>query len=181
MTRPERPLFYGVETYQDTHNRFSFRFPTGWHKFDPLGDQEGVIFSPQAKNPKTWFSVLINSLGEHVTADDFEDLRQGVDEGIMSLPGAHIEHSADDPLNNLLKFERIYTFEEGGVTRKRKVWIMYVDRWLMVVAWQGENEEEYKYWMPMGNYAFQTFHIPEALWFATDPELSAALREKSNS
>ncbi len=177
MDRPERPLFYGVTTYQDPHSRFSFRFPTGWHQFEPSGDQEGVIFSPQAANPTTWFSVLITDLGEEIVAEDMEDLRRGVDEGISGLPEAQIEHSADDALSNLLKFERVYTFREDGVTRKRKVWIMYVAKWLMVVAWQGETESEYHYWLPMGNYAFNTFHIPEALWFMTDRDLSGAVRE----
>ena len=33
------------------------------------------------------------------------------------------------------------------------------------------DEAAYEHWLPMGNYAYGTFQIPEALWFATDRDL----------
>jgi hypothetical protein len=45
-----------------------------------------------------------------------------------------------------------------------------------VVAYQGETVEEYEYWLPMGNHSFHHFVIPEALWFATDRDLSGVTR-----
>jgi hypothetical protein len=86
-----------------------------------------------------------------------------------------IESSSEEALSNLIKFERIYTFRDGDVVRKRKSWLLYVDTWLMVVTYQGATEEEYAYWLPMGNYAFFRFELPHALWFATDRDLSGAL------
>lgn len=42
-----------------------------------------------------------------------------------------------------------------------------------MLVWQGSTVDEYDYWLPMGNYSYATFEIPEALWFATDRDLKA--------
>jgi hypothetical protein len=110
--------------------------------------------------------------GEHVVAEDVDVLREGVEEGLRQLDGIEIAESKDDVISNLVKFERVYEFNEGDSRRKRRVWMLYVDTWSMVVIYQGETASEYDYWLPMGNYALGTFNIPEALWFATDRELN---------
>ena len=175
MTTRQPPRFYGVATYSDPLGRFSFRYPTTWHQFELDDNREGVLFSPETENPQTWFSVWVSELDAHVVAEDLEDLQLGLDEGLAQLAECRVESKAGEPLGNLIKFERIFTFREDGVTRKRKLWLLYVDKWQMVVTWQGATEEEYEYWLSMGNYAFATFTIPEALWFATDRELLAQL------
>jgi hypothetical protein len=171
VTHPERPRFYGIRTYQDAKGRFSFRYPSTWHQFELDDDRDGVMFSPEPDNPATFFAVWVAELHDHVVAEDADDLRAGVDDGLAGLPGCEIEVAKDDLLSNLVKFERIYTFREGDAVRKRRVWIMYVDTWQMVVVFQGASPEEYHYWLPMGNYGFAMFNIPEDLWFATDRDL----------
>jgi hypothetical protein len=173
--RPPRPRFYGIRTYIDPDGRFRFRYPTGWHEF-ALEDREGVMYAPEAENPRTWFSVWITALDEAVVAEDIEDLRAGVDEGLAQLSDCQVESASEQVLSNLIKFERVYTFADEGTIRKRKVWLLYVDRWLIVATWQGETVEEYHYWLPMGNYAFAHFTLPPELWFATDRDLNAERR-----
>ncbi|MDQ3328700.1 MAG: hypothetical protein M3506_09285 [Chloroflexota bacterium] len=169
VTTREEPLFRGIEAYSDPNGRYTFWIPSEWHRFQPAGDQDGIIFSPYPSTPPvTWFSVLISELPGTVVAEDLEVVREGVDEGLSLLKNCAVESASEDVLNNMLKFERIYTFDEDGVTRKRRVWILYVDRWLMVVAWQGETVEEYQHWLMMPNYSFSTFDISEVLWFASD-------------
>ena len=164
--------FYGVRTYTEPNNRYSFRYPTGWHEFALEDGREGVMFSPEAENPTTWFSVWSQQLPESIVAEDLDDLREGVDEGLASLPECNVEHATDQALENLIKFERIYTFREGEATRKRKVWLLYVDTWLIVATWQGGSEAAYKHWAGMGSYSFTTFTLPQELWFAVDRNLS---------
>jgi hypothetical protein len=176
MTKRPPPRYYGVRTYRDPKGRFSFHYPNTWHEFELSDDREGVLVSPENEDPQTWFSVWVSRLDINVVAEDLEDLRVGVDEGLAALPECQIETASEESLGNLVKFERIFTFQESGVTRKRKMWMLYVDTWLMVVTYQGANEEEYAYWLPMGNYAFFRFDIPEALWFATDRDLTGLLR-----
>jgi hypothetical protein len=75
-------------------------------------------------------------------------------------------------IGNLVKLERFYTFDENGVTRKRKVWAMYVADWLMVLTYQGENVEEWEHWYAMANQTFFHFVIPPELFYATDRDLN---------
>jgi hypothetical protein len=173
-TRTGRPRFTGVTTYQDPLGRFSFRYPADWNEFELADDREGVMYSPEsAEFPQTYFAVWVSKLPESVVAEDLEVLQEGVEAGLGQLANCQVETAKDDLLSNLVKLERIYTFEEDGVTRKRRQWTMYVDTWLIVVVWQGSTRDEYAYWLPMGNYAFGTFEIPQALWFATDRDLRA--------
>ena len=178
MSERPPPRYYGIKTYRDPHGRFSFQYPSTWHLFDLEDQREGKMASPEPENPQTWFSVWISPLKLNVVAEDLDDLKEGVDEGLAQLPELRIESASDEALNNLIKFERIYTFREGDAIRKRRSWLLYIDTWLMVVTYQGANEEEYAYWLPMGNYCFFRFELPEALWFATDRDLSGALRSE---
>lgn len=164
------PRFYGVTTYIDPGGRFSFRFPTGWEQLD-LEGREGVRFQPTPEDPEAHITAWVSKLEHSATAEDMPDLRAAVDEGIGQLPEAAVESATEAAYGNLLKFERVLTFREGEARRKRKTWIMYVDIWLIVMTYEGSSPEFYEYWLPMGNYAFATFNVPEALWFATDRDL----------
>ncbi|HEY8455780.1 MAG TPA: hypothetical protein VIL34_09310 [Actinopolymorphaceae bacterium] len=178
--RQGRPRFVGVTTYQDPLGRFWFRYPSDWRVYDLTDDREGVMFAPnEADNvpneenpsPKTYFAAWVSKLGEHVVAEDLPVLQEGLEAGLKQLPGVEVEKAKDDVFGNLVKLERIYEFDDGGERRKRRTWTLYVDYWQIVLVFQGETPEEYKYWLPMGNYSFATFNIPEELWFATDRDL----------
>jgi len=166
------PFFTSLHQYRDPLGRFSIRVPGDWHEYDLDDDRDGVMFSPQGDVPSTYVAVWVNQLGEHVVAEDLEVLREGVERGLTQLDGIEAIDRADEAISNLVKFERVYEFDDGGVRRKRRVWMLYVDTWLMVVIYQGESPQEYEYWLSMGNFALGTFNIPEALWFATDRELA---------
>jgi hypothetical protein len=56
--------------------------------------------------------------------------------------------------------------------RKRKVWAMYVGKWLIVMTYQGETVEEWEYWYAMANQSFFHFVIPPELWFSMDRDLT---------
>jgi hypothetical protein len=144
-------------------------------RFSPP-DREGVMFSPPVGDPYTSFSAWVSKLDESIVAEDLDDLRAGVNEGLTELPECQVEAGSESVLSNLIKFERVFTFREDGATRKRKVWLLYVDTWLIVLTWQGSSPDEYAYWLPMANYSFATFNLPEALWFATDRDLGAYKR-----
>ena len=54
--------------------------------------------------------------------------------------------------------------------------MLYVDRWMMVLTFHGATVEEYHYWLAMVNHSFDTFTLPEELWFATDRDLTGYTR-----
>ncbi len=201
MTQRDTPKFTGISTYRDPLGRFSIRYPSDWNMFEiregvparrgklrkarvanskrlateanPLPVREGIGFSPDPEDTHTAFTMWVSPLAEAVVAEDFAELRQGVDAGLEALEDCQVESADDDILSNLIKFERIYTFREGGETRKRKQWLLYVDTWLMCLTWQGSSPETYSYWLAMANQSFLTFELPHGLWFAVDRELAA--------
>jgi hypothetical protein len=146
----------------------------------PISAREGFGFAPDAGDPATAFTVWAAPLGENVVAEDLDDLQAGVDEGLQALEDCAVESAGNTVLGNLIRFERIYTFREraggeAGVVRKRKQWLLYVEKWLICLTWQGSTVEEYRYWFAMANQSFLTFELPTALWFYTDRDLLAQL------
>lgn len=178
MTERQPPRFTGVTTYTDPIGRFTFRYPTDWHQFELDNGLDGTMFSPHAEEPQTWFAAWVSGLDTSIVAEDLDDLRAGVDEGLAQMAQFQSELASEEIFGNLIKFERIYTFEDNGVTRKRKVYILYVDHWVFVFTYQGETPEEWKYWLPMGNYSFFTINLPPELWFATDRTLSGLPKQE---
>lgn len=172
MTTRPTPKFVGIETYIDPKGRFQFRFPSGWHRYDLRDKRDGVQFSPHASNPQSWFAVWVTDLKEKIVAEDLRVLRQGLDQGLAELPGCSVEEMKDETFQNLIKFERVFTFRDGEQTRKWRQWLLYVDHWQIVLTYQGESPEEYDYWYAMVNHSFLHFTLPEALWFAVDRDLS---------
>lgn len=167
--RQGRPKFTGVTTYRDEQGRFEFRYPWDWERSELDDDRDGVIIRPEVDDDDTYFAVWISRLEMAVVADDLPDLRAGFDAGLERLGSLEIESTSDDAYGNVVKLERIFTFDDDGEVRKRRAWGMYADTWQMVVIYQGSSVGEFKYWLPMGNYCFGTFNLPFALWFATDP------------
>ncbi|HUT18399.1 MAG TPA: hypothetical protein VM366_04510 [Anaerolineae bacterium] len=168
----DTPKYSGIRFYRDPGGRFQLRYPTGWHPYELADQRDGVMFSPQGEDPRTWFAIWSTRLEHAVVADDIDLLREGVEEGLLQLPGLHVESSSDDPFDNLIRFERIYTFEEDGVVRKRRVWMTYVWKWLFTLVAQGETVEEFHYWRMMLNDFFDAFDLAPELWFASDRELA---------
>ncbi|WP_152362363.1 hypothetical protein [Microlunatus speluncae] len=175
--RTGRPRFTGITTYTDPKGRFEFRHPFGWIR-DELDELDGVIARPEADDQSTYFAVSVTPLEVEVVADDLPTLRSGFDDGLGQLADAEVLAARDDTYNNIVKVERTFTFTEDGQTRKRRAWAMYAERWQYLVVFQGSTAEEFDYWLPMGNYCFTAFNLPQALWFATDPELRGGPTEE---
>lgn len=177
VTEQERPRFYGVHTYDDPQGRFRFRYPSGWRELALDDGREGVMYAPPDQpadgTPATYFAVWISQVDTKVTAEDLDDVAAGLDSGLGELAGSDVTAATSEALDNLLKLERTYTFAEpAGAVRQRRMWVLYADTWQYVVTFQGASPDRYDYWLPMGNYAFATFTLPEALWFATDRTLA---------
>jgi hypothetical protein len=179
MSQRPAPQFRGVSTYRDHLGRFSFRYPTDWQRRDLTG-KDGIRVAPVGNDPDTWFAGSVEELALQVVADDLDELRSGVDEALAGFADCQVEDQSQTILGNLIRFDRLFTFAENGVRRKRHFWLLYVDKWLISLVWQGSTVEEYEYWLPMANYAFGTFEIPNALWFATDRDLLSRLPSSSD-
>lgn len=169
--RVGRPRFTGVTTYVDPQGRFEFRHPSDWLRSELDNDLDGVIVRPEPDDEATYFAVAVTRLEVAVVADDLATLRDGLDDGLSQLADIEIEQTKEATYNNIVRLERTVTFTEDGHTRKRRLWSLYADHWQYLIAFQGSTVEEFHYWLPMGNYCFSAFNLPQALWYATDPEL----------
>ena len=170
MADRERPRYKGIKTFRDPQGRYLFRYPAGWHVHELADGRDGVLVSPEAEDPKTWFSAWASELPDIVTAADMDVLREGVDEGLYQLPRMQLFSSAEQAFGNLLRFERVYSFSENGAVRWRKVWMLYVYRWVVALIAQGETSEEYDHWSIMFQGCFDSFDLAPTLWFASDPD-----------
>jgi len=155
--------------------RFLFRYPKEWHQLELADNRDGVMYSPEAEDPGTYFAVWSVRLEDKVVAEDMDILREGVDEGLYQLANLKLESTGDRAFSNLIRFERIYTFDEDGATRQRKVWMIYVYKWLFVLVAQGASPETYDYWHMMLNDFFDTFDLARELWYASDREVASDL------
>jgi hypothetical protein len=159
-----------LRTFRDPQGRFQFRYPAGWHVHELADERDGIMVSPEAENPQTWFAVWATQLQDRVVAGDLAVLQEGVDEGLYQLPDLLLESSSERLFGNLIRFERVYTFRENGAMRQRKVWILYVYKWAFALVAQGATPEEYEYWSLMLQNCIHEFNLAPALWFASDPD-----------
>lgn len=177
MSRTGLPAFTGITTFQDPKGRYKFRHPSDWDRDELADDLDGIIVRPEPDDGDTYFAIWIQPLEIAVEAADLPELRDGFDAGLAKLPEAVITPLREDTYGNIVKVERLVDFVESGVTRRRHAWGLYADKWQLLVSYQGSTVEEYEYWLPMGNYCFNTFELPEVLWFATDPEVNPRLQQ----
>ena len=173
MTQRPPPRFYGIKTFQDSGGIYKFQYPSTWTVFQLADERDGVMISPDREPPANWVSAWKTDLGESVVAEDLPDLRAGLDEGLARLGEQFtVEAAREEVMGNLIKLERIHSFEQDGQRRRRRQWVLYVDHWQIVLMYQGASLEEYDYWLAMANYSFYTFDLPTQLWFAADRDLS---------
>lgn len=182
--RPERhgrPQYTGISTYRDPLGRFEFKHATDWIADELTDEREGTIFLFEPGVLESYFAVWVSDLGERVQAEDLDVLRDGFTAGLEQLSGLQIEQARDDTIENLVKLERIFTFDEDGARRKRRIWAIYVDHWQIMLVFQAATVEEYAFWEPMGNYAFARFGLPPDLWSAVDRDLATFALDTSTS
>jgi len=154
-----KPAFEGLVLAQDDEWRYYFWYPKGWHRYDLSDERVGVLCSPDAQDPTTFFSVEVQKLATTVQPEDLDILRKGVQEGLSQLPGLNVESAQESLGGGQIVFERVYTFQDGTATRKRRIRLLYTGGRLYSLISQGRTEKEYAYWLPMLNYCHLTFQL----------------------
>jgi hypothetical protein len=153
-----KPGFEGLVLEQNKDWRYYFWYPKGWHRYDLTDGRVGVLCSPDAETT-TFFSVEAQALQTSVQPDDLDVLREGIEEGLAKLPGLDIESAQESCANGRVAFERVYTFQDGQMTRKRRIRLLYSGSTLYSLMSQGSTEKAYAHWLSMLNYCHLTFQI----------------------
>jgi hypothetical protein len=153
------PAFEGLVLHEDRQWYYSFWYPKGWVPHALSSDRIGVLCSPTEEDVDTFFSVEVIPLEATVQPDDLPLLCEGVQEGLSLLPSLTVESAEESAASSQVTIERIYTFEDQGVTRKRRVRLIYKGDRLYSLMSQGATVAEYAYWLPMLNYCHLTFEL----------------------
>lgn len=163
--------FNGVRIHTDPDGVFKVRHALNWSVFDLPAHPGGFLCSPYAETPQTWVAVWKEDIGEIVRAADRKTLRDGLDEGLTKLgKNVQVLSATEDLIGDMIRFERILTFEQDGITHKCRQWVIFAHNYQIVLIYQAENEEEFDYWLAMANYSFFTFELSEMIFFLTDPD-----------
>jgi hypothetical protein len=157
-TPESKPAFEGLVLEQNKEWRYYFWYPKGWHRYDLSDGRVGALCSPEVE-ATTFFSVEVQALPFSVQPDDLDTLREGVEEGLSRLPGLVVESAQESCAGGLITFERLYTFQDGDVTRKRRIRLLYSGNKQYSLISQGGTERAYARYLSMLNYCQLTFEL----------------------
>lgn len=159
MKREGNPVWYGMKLYYDAKWDYSFWYALGWHEYTFEDGRPGSILSPEEGVPLNSLSVQPRDLGMEVTKEDLPALTEGFIAGLMSLPECNIESQEETIVGSLLSFDARFTFRDGDKIRKRWVRLLYRGSRQYLITGQGDDVEEFEYWLPMFFIPIDTFVI----------------------
>jgi hypothetical protein len=164
-TADPRRIMRGLRIHRDVEWDYSFWYPLGWHRHD-MQDQYGFIYSP-GPDPRTGFYVaaqdLSEVLDEPVTEEDLPALREGILEGLKSLPDCEILIEKEIAKGFAIGFEFLLTFTLDGETCKRRMRLLYNDRQQFTLYGQGVPPYEYEVFHDTFEYIYHNFGFADQL------------------
>ncbi len=186
---PKQPVFEGLEVYRDLTHRFSLLYPTGWvcrelptreQQEKPSGGQQAkqqpkqqhggkqgdrrAICLPDPAEPDSFLLIQSRRLRTTIQPDDLDELREGMRDGLESLPGAEVESLEGETVGDLITLEAHHTFREGDAVRRRWTRLLYQGTVQLGLTAQGATEERFAYWRPMFNTIMRTVKFTD--WWA---------------
>ncbi len=158
-------MLRGLSIHRDVNWHYSFWRPLNWHRFD-MRDQYGFIYSPE-QDPRTGFYLSVQDLSdvldEAVTEADLPALRDGVIEGLESLPDCEILEEKEIAKGYAIGFEVLMTFTLDGETCKRRMRLLYNDRQQYTIYGQGRPPSEYDVFHDTFEFIYSTFEFADIL------------------
>lgn len=163
LTTP--PSFTGLLLHRNPDRTYSFFVPDGWVRAELESSVgSGVIYAPPPADPLTSISVEARDLGVTVDAGDLPALRAGFLAGLRKFPHSKVESSEAEVVGDLITMEARHTFQDGVVTRKRWVRLLYQGATQIRMIAQGATVEQFEYWLPMFFEAMRTVRFGD--WLA---------------
>jgi hypothetical protein len=161
----ERPAFHGLVAYRHLGLRFSFLYPSDWHRLDldPAAGG-GTVCYPDAADQGTTLLAQGRRLRLRARPEDLSQLRSGFLEGLQALPGLEIESETASVTGALLDLQARHSYRAGPETRKRWVRLLYQDRLQISISAEGSSPAAYDYWLPMFTTVMHTVRFGD--WWA---------------
>ena len=159
-----RTLIRGQKLYRDLTNNFSFWRPLNWHQTQ-LDTPPGVMVYPEA-DPRTGFYVravdLDHEAGE-ISHHDLPMLREGLVEGLRSLPDCAILSEQEIVKEEAFGLEFLLTFALAGASYKQRLRVLYTGGRQYTLYGQGTPIEDYDVFANIFDYIYLTFRFGDLL------------------
>ena len=161
----ERPAFRGLVAYRHLGLRFSFLYPSDWHRLDlDKAAGGGTVCYPDPADRGTSLLAQGRRLRLRALPEDLPQLRSGFLEGLRALPGLEIERETASVTGDLLDLQAHHSYRAGAETRKRWVRLLYQDRLQISISAEGSSPAAYDYWLPMFTTVMHTVRFGD--WWA---------------
>ena len=164
MSDPRR-ILRGLKIHRDVDWNYSFWRPLNWYRYD-MQDQYGFIYSPE-QDPRTGFYISVQDLSatldSAVSEEDLPALREGIMEGLKTLPDCEILMEKEIAKGYAIGFEILLTFTLDGETCKRRMRLLYNDRQQFTIYGQGVPASEYDVFHDTFEYMYVTFEFADIL------------------
>ena len=155
----------GQKMHRDLERGFSFCRPIHWNQYE-MEDPYGVIYYPE-DDPRTGFCVIVQDLGEGldqaITEADLPDLRDGVWDGLRSLPDCEVLSEVEIAKESAIGFEFLYTFSTDGERYKRCMRLLYKDCQQFTIYGRGVPPEEYDVFANIFDWMYLTLTFGDLL------------------
>jgi hypothetical protein len=123
-----------------------------------------AIGLPDPAEPESFVLLQSRRLRTRIAPGDLDDLREGMRDGLASLPDARIESLEGQAVGPLVTLEAHHTFRDGDVTRRRWTRLLYQGTTQLSLTAQGATEARFAYWRPMFNTVMRTVQFAD--WWA---------------
>ena len=164
-TKDPRRIMRGLRIHRDVAWDYSFWRPLHWTRFD-MQEQYGFIYSPE-DDSRTGFYVAVKDLSdvltEPVSEEDLPVLRDGVVEGMQSLPDCEILEEKEIAKGFAIGLEFLLTFSLDGETCMRRMRLLYNDRQQFTLYGQGAPVYEYQVFHDTYEFIYSTFAFADQL------------------
>ena len=148
-TKRKNPVYHGMRKFADIEGGYGVWLSSEWFFHEMTNGHRGAIFTPYEEDLNTCFACEKVVLKYKTTQEDAQILREGFEEGVLSLPGVEVEKFDQSVTNTLMIFDAIFSFDEEGQRRKRWVRNVYWGEGQLILLAQGTTPEEFEYWRPM--------------------------------
>lgn len=147
----------GQRIHRDPLCNYSFWRPLNWQQAG-LATEHSVVYYPE-EDPRTGFYVSVSDLDTEtpISEEDLPGLREGLREGLLSLPECKILSDQQITKEQALGFDFLVTFSLDGDRCKRRLRILYLQRRQYTIFGQGVPPEEYDVFKNVFDYMYLTF------------------------
>lgn len=154
--QPSRPRFTSVTSFKHASGRPTFWYPPEWQLQETDTPHPAASLYPDPSDEATFISVTVQDIGQPLALEEVSVLKEGVEEGLKQLDECVVEKlEVVEDVGDWCQ-EWVCTFQQDGITRRRRARLFCAEKYLYSVVVQGSTAERYEYWRGMMEWVMLT-------------------------